>query len=75
MGLQLGDIVVSNVSATTNYAITIVGERSQLQMMRHDQAIAHARALGEQRKVDVWLTEDRLHFMPLALHRSAAVAS
>lgn len=65
---QQGDVLVSSRSSTTDYVVSVVPKRSGF-CGSHDEAIAKARDLAEQLRVDVWLTEDRTHFKHIASYR------
>jgi len=59
---------VSNQLATIGYAVSVVPTAPRF-CGPHDEAIAKARDLAEQLRVDVWLTEDRTHFKHVASYR------
>ena len=65
---QPGDVLVANLSATTEYDVSIVPGPMFL-CGTHQVATAKACDLAHQLRVDAWLTEDRTHFMRLASHR------
>ncbi len=65
---QPGDVLVSNELATTDYVVSVVPTPFRF-CGTHDEALAKARQLAEQLRVDVWLTEDRTHFKHVASYR------
>jgi general stress protein YciG len=69
---QFGDVLVRNVSATTEYDVSIVPGSPRLVGATHDRAVAVGRDLAEQSRVDAWLTEDRTHFLRIASYRPRA---
>jgi len=65
---ETGDVVVSNPSATVDYEVSIVPNRSRMSA-RHDVAVAKGQELAERLGVDLWLTQDHTHFLRLASYR------
>ena len=70
---QVGDILVSNRSATTDHDVSIVPNRAERVYPNHATAVAKAHELAKARQVDVWLTEDHTHFLKLGSYRLEAV--
>jgi hypothetical protein len=70
---QVGDILVSNRSATTDHDVSIVSDRAAHVYPNHATAVARAHELAEARQVDVWLTEDHTHFLKLGSYKREAV--
>jgi hypothetical protein len=66
---ESGDVLVSKRLATTDYEISIGRMPSHLGGT-HDAAIANARSLARQLRIDAWLTEDRAQFTRIASNRS-----
>lgn len=64
-----GDVLVSNPTATVEYQVGIVPRPPHLTCENHDVAVAKGRQLGEQLEVDVWLTEDKAHFLRIGTFR------
>jgi hypothetical protein len=61
-----GDVLVSKPTATLEHDISIVPNPPHLSFATHDAAIQKARELAEDLRVDLWLSEDHIHFLRLA---------
>lgn len=68
---QNGDILVSKDVARVEHEVSIVPEATASVCPNHDSAVKQAQALAKERRVDAWLTEDHIHFMRIASHRTA----
>lgn len=73
-GPRADDVLVSKVSATVVHEVKILPASSGTMCPTHDAAVAQARELGQTRCVDVWLTEDHIHFLKIASYRESARA-
>lgn len=71
-GPRTDDVLVSKVSATVAHEVKILPASSGTMCPTHDAAVAQARELGRSRCVDVWLTEDHIHFLKIASFREGA---
>lgn len=68
---QNGDILVSKDSARVEHEVSIVPAATASVCPNHDAAVRQARELAKERCVDAWLTEDHIHFVRVASHRTA----
>lgn len=66
---EKGDVVVSNTRATPSYDIYVSPNAEPEATLNHDGALELGHQLARQRKVDLWLTEDQRHFIPVASYR------
>ena len=66
-----GDVLVSNPTATVEYDVSIVGGPVDSSGAHYTAAVARARTLAAERRVDAWLTEDHIHFLQIAFCRDA----
>ena len=66
---RLGDVLVSNRAATLDHDISIVPNTPHLTCRTHDDAIARGHEIARDLGVDLWLTEDRTHFMKIGSFR------
>jgi hypothetical protein len=64
-----GDVVVSNRCATIEYDVTVVDSAVEESHPNHSQAMMRGHQLASERQVDLWLTEDQIHFLALASYR------
>ena len=70
-GPQLGDVLVSNHSATVQHVISIVPRAPHITCPTHRTAVARGGELAKELGVDAWLTEDRTHFLMIGSYRAA----
>jgi hypothetical protein len=66
-----GDVLITKRLAVVERHISIVPHAPHVTCPTHDEALAAACALAEETHTDAWLTEDRIHFLKLASHRSS----
>lgn len=66
-----GDVVVSKTPARIEHEVRVLPSTDARVFGHHDDAVAWARKLAAERRVDAWLTEDLRHFLKLASHRGA----
>jgi hypothetical protein len=66
---QDGDVLVARACATGQYSVAVVPECPHLRYERRSRAMEGARLLAHDRAVDAWLSEDLIHFVPLARFR------
>ena len=71
MTLKPGDVLVSNLTATVEYDVSIVGGAVDCTGVHYAPAVARATTLAAERQVDAWLTEDHIHFLKIACCRAA----
>ena len=71
MTLKPGDVLVSNLTATVEYDVSIVGGAVDSAGVHYAAAVARARTLAATRRVDAWLTEDHIHFLKITPCRGA----
>jgi hypothetical protein len=64
-----GDVLVSNPTATVEYDVSIVGGPMESAGAHYTTAVALAKTLAAERRVDAWLTEDHTHFLQIAFCR------
>ena len=64
-----GDILVSNPTATVEYDVSIVGGPMESAGAHYTTAVALAKTLAAERRVDAWLTEDHTHVLKIAFCR------
>jgi hypothetical protein len=69
---QNGDVLVSKDTARVEHEVSIVPEARASMCPNHDEAIKEANKLAKERGVDAWLTEDHIHFVKVASHRTNA---
>ena len=69
MTLKPGDVLVSNPTATVEYDVSIVGGPMESAGAHYTTAVALAKTLAAERRVDAWLTEDHIHFLQIAFCR------
>jgi len=65
-----GDVLVSKDSARVEHEVSAVPETTASVCPNHDAAVRQAHELAKQRRVDAWLTEDHIHFVKIASHRT-----
>jgi hypothetical protein len=70
MNPQPGDVLVCKRLAENEHEISIVPKPAHLVGATHNLAVAKGCELAESLQVDVWLTEDHIHFLKLASHRA-----
>jgi hypothetical protein len=63
------DIIVSNRAATVEHDVSVVPQGPHLLSAGRDVALVKAHELAALRRVDLWMTEDRTHFMLIASYR------
>ena len=68
---KLGDVLVSNPTATVEYDVSIVGGLLDSSGAHYTAAVARAKTLAAERRVDAWLTEDHIHCLQIAFCRDA----
>jgi hypothetical protein len=68
---QTGDVLVSNLTATVEYDVGIVGGPVVFTGVLYAAAVARAQELATERRIDAWLTEDHTHFLKIAFCRDA----
>ena len=68
---QPGDVLVSNPTATMEYVVSIVGGQVDITGAHYAAAVVRARGLAAERRVDAWVTGDRVHFLRIAVCRQA----
>ena len=73
MAPKLGDVLVSNQTATVQYDVGIVGGPVASTTAHYTAAVSLANTLAAQHRVDAWLTEDHIHFLQIASCREAIV--
>jgi hypothetical protein len=66
---QVGDVLVSNPTATLDHDLSIVPNTPHVICPTHDVAVARGHELARDLGVDVWLTEDHTHFIKLGSYR------
>jgi hypothetical protein len=71
MMLKPGDVLVSNSTATVEYDVSIVGGPVDSTAAHYTAAVARAKTLAAERRVDAWLTQDHTHFLQIAFCRDA----
>ena len=75
-GPEPGDLLVSRATATREFLVTIVPTPDVVLRGIANSAVTTGLDLAQQLGVDLWLTEDHIHFLRLATfrphgHRSA----
>ena len=68
----IGDVLVSNPSATVEHQICIVPRPPHHWCANHATAVVDGRALALELGVDLWLTQDNIHFLQLVSFRPQA---
>jgi hypothetical protein len=68
---RIGDVLVSSPTATLEYYVRVVPGPQERICPNHSAAVALARELAKERRVDAWLSEDHIHFLRIASHREA----
>lgn len=68
---QAGDVLVSNLTATVEYDVSIIGGPVVFTGVHYAVAVAQAQQLAAARRIDAWLTEDHTHFLKIAFCRDA----
>lgn len=66
---QDGDVLVSNPTARIEHDVSVVPAPRTLVCPNHAAAVAQARELAKNRRVDAWLTGDHTHFLKIASYR------
>lgn len=74
-GPESGDLLVARPTASNEYELMIVPSSESVMHGRYGRAIILGLELSQERGVDLWLTEDHIHYVRLAAHRSAPPAS
>jgi hypothetical protein len=65
-----GDVLVSHHGATRDYSIAVVPKAAHVTCASYERAMSAGRQLAQELQVDVWLTVDNRHFLPLASFRT-----
>ena len=68
-GPEPGDLLVSRATATRDYVVTIVPASECVLRGIANSAVTAGLDLAQQLGVDLWLTEDHIHFLRLATFR------
>ena len=68
-GPEQGDLLVSRATATREFLVTIVPTSEIVLRGIANSAVTAGLDLAEQLGVDLWLTEDHIHFLRLASFR------
>lgn len=68
---QTGDVLVSNLTATVEYDVSIIGGPEVFTGVHYTTAVGRAQELASERRIDAWLTEDHTHFLKIAFCRDA----
>jgi hypothetical protein len=68
---QTGDVLVSNVTATVEYDVSLVGGPVVFTGMHYAAAVARAHELATECRVAAWLTEDHTHFLKIVFCHDA----
>lgn len=68
-GPEPGDLLVSRATATRDYLVTIVPTSECVLRGIANSAVTAGLDLAQQLGVDLWLTEDHIHFLRLAAFR------
>lgn len=68
---KTGDVLVSNLTATVEYDVSIVGGPVDSTGAHYTAAVGRAKTLAAERRVDAWLTEDHIHFLRIPFCRDA----
>jgi hypothetical protein len=69
-GPEPGDLLVSRATATREFLVTIVPTSEIVLRGIANTAVTTGLDLAQQLGVDLWLTEDHVHFLRLATFRS-----
>ena len=69
-GPEPGDLLVSPATATREFLVTIVPTSDVVLRGVANSAVTTGLDLAQQLEVDLWLTEDHIHFLRLATFRS-----
>lgn len=64
-----GDVLISNLTATVEHAVSIVPADPDIFCPNQDVAVTTGQDLAKERQVDAWLTEDHTHFVKIATCR------
>lgn len=67
-----GDVLISNRGATISHEVSVVGGSLFESCPNRARALARGHQIAGEREVDLWLTEDHIHFMLLASYRAQA---
>jgi hypothetical protein len=70
---DVGDVLVSRRTATQAYAVSIVPGPAQISTASRDQAVKKAREYAAEMQMNVWYTEDHIHYLRLAEYRARAL--
>jgi hypothetical protein len=66
---QMGDVLISKPTASRDHDVCVIPDAETVVRGSHDVAVAGGRELAQRLGVDLWLTEDHIHFLRLATHR------
>ena len=66
---QDGDVLITRRTAAVMYDVVIMPDDKCVTRARHDLAITVGRETAQQLRVDLWITEDHIHFWRLAAYR------
>lgn len=69
-GPRSGDVLISKISATVEHEVCIVPAQPSVVCRNYDTAVSQADQLAIEHHVDAWLTEDHIHFVKIASHRT-----
>lgn len=69
---QDGDVLIARRIAMVDYDVMIMPGRQYVTHARHDLAVATGREAAELLGVDLWMTEDHIHFWRLAAYRDTS---
>jgi len=72
---ESGDLLVARPTASKEYDLTIVPTSKVVIRDRFGRAIAAGLDLAQELSVDLWLTEDHIHYLRLAAHRGSRTHS
>ena len=69
-GPEPGDLLVSRTTATTEYLVVIIPTCDCVLRGLANSVVVAGLDLAQELGVDLWLTEDHIHFLRLAAFRS-----
>jgi hypothetical protein len=67
---EAGDVLVSRVTATREYFLTVVPTADCVMRATANTAVKAGLELAQELDVDLWLTEDHIHFLKVAIFRA-----
>ena len=68
--MQVGDVLVTHTSSVLEHDISIVPEKAHATAATRRDAVEQAAGEAQERAVDAWVTDDQIHVVRLATHRS-----